>query len=235
MSEEILARSELDRRYSELVRLAYLVLPGDHSRKYRLALARRIVGENLPRAAVRHPDRAHARARSRVLARAMRPGRRLRIGLGRWHMDHPVPLPDLPGHVAALAPEVRVAYVLRRIESRHSYAVHDQLVELGVPDAPAVLAAADLLAAPPTPLAVPAVRRGPIPRSRMPLAITLGLTAVLAGAIVLEPSRRPAVPPPSGPVAVTARPMVRPARAPSSASPTSTPTGHKKKKHHKKH
>src|SRR5581483_3103985 len=92
---------EMDRLYPELVRLAYLVLPATGPRKYRLALARRIAEESLPRGAVqRHTV---ARARTRVLAKAMHPGHRLRIGLGRWLADARSPgsavFPEPPGHL----------------------------------------------------------------------------------------------------------------------------------------
>jgi len=182
-------QSEMDRLYPELVRLAYLVLPGVGSRKLRLALARRIAEESLPRRAVRRPHRAQARARTRALHRAMRPRRRLRIGLSRWVAEAPSPgtaaFPDAPAHLAALAPEVRAAYVLRRVEGRYRYEVQDQLVELGVRDPRDVVQAADLLAAPPGPIPVPPVLRGPRLRSRIPIATALGLTAVLVGAIVM--------------------------------------------------
>jgi hypothetical protein len=186
MSEQ---QPEMDRLYPELVRLAYLVLPGAGSRKFRLALARRIAEESLPRRAVRRPYRAQARARRRALARAMRPRRRLRVGLGRWVAEAPSPgsaaFPDPPAHLAALAPEVRAAYVMRRVEGRYRYEVQDQLVELGVRDAKDVVQAADLLAAPPAPIPVPPVLRGPRLRSRIPVATAMGLTAVLVGAIIV--------------------------------------------------
>lgn len=180
---------ELDRLYPELVRLAYLVLPATGPRKYRLALARRIAEESLPRRTAGRPERVVAHARTRALARAMRPGHRLRIGLGRWLADAPSPgsaaFPDPPAHLSALSPEVRVAYVMRRVEGRYAYAVHDQLVDLGVREAREVVRAAELLAPPPGPYPMPPVLRGPRLRSRVPVGAAVVLTGVLVGAIVV--------------------------------------------------
>ncbi|WP_460365488.1 hypothetical protein, partial [Actinocorallia lasiicapitis] len=60
-----------EKRYRELVRVAYLILPGEGSREVRLAMARRIVDRNLPRRPV--GGRAYTEARSRVLRQAMQP------------------------------------------------------------------------------------------------------------------------------------------------------------------
>src|SRR5258708_6057568 len=120
---------ELDRRYTELVRLAYLVLPGDKPRKYRLALARRIVEESLQYRAARNQESTHSAARTRVLRRALRPRYRLRIGLGRWLDELPPVLPDTD-LLRELNPEVRAAYALRRLGRERYYTVRDPLPEL---------------------------------------------------------------------------------------------------------
>ncbi|OLT17050.1 hypothetical protein BJF79_48555 [Actinomadura sp. CNU-125] len=64
----------------------------------------------------------------------MRPPRRLHIGLGPWLRALPARLPDpaLTVALAKLAPAVRVAYVLLRIEGMPRYAVRVQLIELRV-------------------------------------------------------------------------------------------------------
>ena len=193
---------KMDLRYPEFVRLAYLVLPEGGSRKYRVALACRIAGEAMPRRAVGDVGRATAQTRTRVLARAMRLGRvsrlRLRVGLGRWPAGPIESFPEIPGgeHLRGLAPEVRAAYVLRKVEAQYRHAVHDQLVELGVKDAMAVVDAADLLA-PPTSLAAPAVPmplpnvpRGPRLRSRRPLAVAAATTVLLLGTAVFTGDNR---------------------------------------------
>lgn len=178
---------EIDRRYRELVRLAYLVLPGRRKRIYRLAIARRIVDESLPRRAGRNPGRAYTRARTRVLRRAILPSWRLRFMLGPWLRALPARLPD-PAMTIALArldPAARAAYVLLRVEAMPRHEVRDQLVDAGVRDARAALEAADAVpevAAPDLePLLGPAVRR----RSRMPIAAATVLTVVLAGGLVV--------------------------------------------------
>lgn len=192
------AQYEMDRHYPELVRLAYLMLPGDRPRKYRLALARRIAEESLPRRRVGNTAKAHAKARTRVLARSMRQGpvsrARLRIGLVRWLGELPAVFAEIPGAVRLreLPPEVRAAYVLRKVEAQYFYAVRDQLAELGVPDAGAVVRAADRLApsgtvltGPAVPVPIPPIRRGPRLHSRLPVATAIVLTAVLIGGTVL--------------------------------------------------
>lgn len=194
--------SQMDRRYPEFVRLAYLVLPEGGSRKYRLALACRIAGEAMPRRPVTDLACAAARTRTRVLARAMRLGRmrrlRLRVGLRRWPAGPLDAFPEIPGsdHLRELTPEVRVAYVLRKVEAQYRCAVHDQLVKLGVRDARAVVDAADLLAprtdlaTPAVPVPLPDVPRGPRLRSRRPLAVAVAVTALLVGGIVGTGSNR---------------------------------------------
>jgi hypothetical protein len=177
----------VDRRYSELVRLSYLVLPGDRPRKYRLALARRIVDESLPRRAVRDPGKAHVQVRTRVLARSMRPRRRLRIGLGRWLSALPAALPESEqtAPLVGLAPEVRVAYVLRTVEGLPYYVSHDQLVALGVRDARSALNRAADVAEPARPIGDLQVVPGPRRRSRLPVVVASVLTVVLVVGIVV--------------------------------------------------
>ncbi|TDC78813.1 hypothetical protein [Actinomadura sp. 7K507] len=178
--------------------MAYFVLPGTGKRIYRLAVARRIVDATARGPRDRSPA-GLARRRTRVLRRALRPSRRLHIGLGPWLRALPARLPD-PALTAALAkldPYVRVAYVLRHVEGLPGYAVHDQLVELGVRDPRKVMRAAD--AAPP-----PAVRRPerfetamlrPVRnRSVLPLAAAAVLTAVLVTALVMTERPDPRVP-----------------------------------------
>jgi hypothetical protein len=146
--------------------------------------------------------------RTRVLRRAMRPSRRLRVGLGPWLRGLPVRLPDpaLTMALAELDPAVRVAYVLREVERMPRYAVRDLLVELGVPDAQAVLEAAEASGGIPEVCGRAAdvvvdvsvrraheraVRR----RSRLPIAVATALTVALVGTVfVLEtsPSTSPA-------------------------------------------
>ncbi|QXJ20445.1 hypothetical protein AGRA3207_001161 [Actinomadura graeca] len=167
--------------------MAYFVLPGRGKRVYRLAIARRIVDGTARRD--RTPS-ALARRRTRVLRRAMRPSRRLQIGLGPWLRSLPARLPDpaLTGALSRLEPPVRVAYVLRHIEGMPRYAVRDQLIELRVRDPWPVIDAADALEVPSgrgperfeTALLRP-VRN----RSLLPLATAAALTAGLVGALVM--------------------------------------------------
>jgi hypothetical protein len=189
---------DVDRHYRQLVRLAYLVLPGRRRRIYRLAIARRIVDESLPRRPGRNPGRAYARARTRVLRRAIVPSWRLRFMLGPWLRALPARLPDpaLTVALARLDPAARAAYVLTRVESLPRHTVRDQLVEAGVRDAHAALEAADEVpdVAPPTldPILGPAVRR----RSRLPVAAATALTLVLVAGFMVsrsDPPERPDV------------------------------------------
>ncbi|MDX6432036.1 MAG: hypothetical protein QOE54_4402, partial [Streptosporangiaceae bacterium] len=180
MLEEVSAKSEMDQRYPELVRMAYLVLPGDRPRKYRLALARRIVDESLPQRAARNPGKAYVQVRTRVLARSMRPRWRLRIGLGRWLSALPVALPEdaQTDPLVELPPEVRAAYVLRTVEEMPYYVAHDQLVALGVRDARAALNEAAEVGEPAGPIAGLSVVRGPGRRPLLPVAVASVLTVV---------------------------------------------------------
>ncbi|TDD73236.1 hypothetical protein E1293_31945 [Actinomadura darangshiensis] len=168
--------------------MAYFVLPGRGKRVYRLAIARRIV-DSTARGARDRSAAGHARRRTRVLRRALRPSRRLQIGLGPWLRALPARLPDpaLTTALSKLDPHVRVAYVLRHMEGLPRYAVHDQMIELGVRHPwPAIRAAEAIV--------VPAPRRGerfepallrPVRnRSVLPLATAAVLTAALAGALV---------------------------------------------------
>ncbi|MFI0407483.1 hypothetical protein [Actinomadura sp. 3N508] len=178
--------------------MAYFVLPGTGKRVYRLAIARRIVDGTARGARDRSPA-GLARRRTRVLRRAMRPSRRLRIGLGPWLRALPAQLPDpaLTAMLARLDPHVRVAYVLRHMQGLPPYAVRDQLVELRVRDPwPKIRAAEEV---PP-----PSARRSgrfesalrPVrTRSAAPLAVAAVLTAALVAALVLtggddEPAAR---------------------------------------------
>ncbi|MBC6459498.1 hypothetical protein [Actinomadura sp. HBU206391] len=187
---------DVDRHYRELVRLAYLVLPGRRRRIYRLAIARRIVDESLPRRPGRNPGRAYARARTRVLRRAIVPSWRLQVMLGPWLRALPARLPDpaLTVALARLNPAARAAYVLLRVESLPRHTVRDQLVEAGVRDARAALEAADAApdVAPPSlePIVGPAVRR----RSRLPIAAAAALTLILVSGFVITRSDPPSRP-----------------------------------------
>src|SRR5512139_410516 len=129
-------RRTLDRRYHDLVRLAYLVLPGRGNRVYRLAMARRIVDQSIPRRAGRRRPQLDARVRARVLDRAMYPSRLLRVGIGPWLRALPSRMPDraLTERHAGLRPAVRAAYMLRYVEAMPRYAVRDQLAAAGVAD-----------------------------------------------------------------------------------------------------
>ncbi|MDL4774636.1 hypothetical protein [Actinomadura xylanilytica] len=188
--------------------MAYFVLPGKGKRVYRLAIARRIVdGVVVTRAGAAVPpsrpgapgarggggEGDRARRRTRVLRRAMRPSRRLGIGLGPWLRALPARLPDpaLTGALARLDPPVRVAYVLRHVEGMSRYAVRDQLTDLRVRDPWPVIEAAEAAAVPEPrhadafePMLVRPVRR----RSRLPVAAAAVLTVMLAGALVATES-----------------------------------------------
>ncbi|MFI0372455.1 hypothetical protein ACH35V_31710 [Actinomadura sp. 1N219] len=168
--------------------MAYFVLPGKGKRVYRLAIACRIVDGTARGARDRSPA-GLARRRTRVLRRALRPSRRLRIGLGPWLRALPAQLPDpaLTAMLARLDPHVRVAYVLRHMEGLPRYAVRDQLIELRVRDPWPVIRAAD--AVPP-----PSARRSgrfesalrPVrTRSAAPLVTAALLTAALVAALVM--------------------------------------------------
>ncbi|MFD0902628.1 hypothetical protein, partial [Actinomadura sediminis] len=179
--------------------MAYFVLPGRGKRVYRLAIARRIVDGTARGARDRSPA-GLARRRTRVLRRAMRPSRRLQIGLGPWLRALPARLPDpaLTVALAKLDPAVRVAYVLLHIEGMPRFAVRDQLIELRVRRPWQVIEAADAVEVPPSrrparfePVPVRPVRK----RSMLPLVTAAALTAVLVGALVM--TERP--PEPSGP------------------------------------
>ncbi|MEW2360217.1 hypothetical protein [Spirillospora sp. NPDC029432] len=171
----------------ELVRMAYFVLPGKGKRVYRLAVARRIVDTT----AVREP----ARRRTRVLRRAMRPSRRLHIGLGPWLRVMPARLPDpvLTAALSRLEAPVRVAYVLLYVCGVHRYAVRDQLVRLRVRDPWAAIEAAEgareagTVPAPPetAPFGPDALR--PVhARPVLPVTVASALTVVLVGALVVS-------------------------------------------------
>ncbi len=187
MAEEVITNSATKSPYSELVRMAYFVLPGRGKRVYRLAVARRIVDGTARRD--RSPA-ALARRRTRVLRRAMYPSRRLQIGLGPWLRSLPARLPDpaLTGALSRLEPPVRVAYVLRHIECMPRYAVRDQLIKLRVPDPWPVIDAADALEVPSgaSPERFETALLRPVRnRSLLPLATAAALTAGLVGALVM--------------------------------------------------
>ncbi|TDC71890.1 hypothetical protein E1200_00555 [Actinomadura sp. GC306] len=169
--------------------MAYFVLPGTGKRVYRLAVARRIVDASARGARDRSPA-GLARRRTRVLRRAMRPSRRLHIGLGPWLRALPTRLPD-PALTAALArlhPHVRVAYVLRHVEGLPRYAVHDQLVELRIRDPWQAIRAADAVRPPGARHAErfePALLRPVRNRSVLPLVMAAVLTAALVAVLVV--------------------------------------------------
>ncbi|GAA3923139.1 hypothetical protein GCM10023085_00370 [Actinomadura viridis] len=177
--------------YRDLVRLAYFVLPGTGSRVYRLAMARRIVEVTGARG-------GHARRRTRVLRRAMRPSRRWRIGLGPWLRAAPPRLPDPAATtaLAALEPPVRVACVLLSVARTPRYAVRDQLVALGVRDPWPVIEAAGAAADrvfpgdPQRPGTDPfgPVRRPVRHRPPVPAGVAFVLTAGLLGVMVVSES-----------------------------------------------
>ena len=168
--------------------MAYFILPGRGKRVYRLAIARRIV-DGTARGARDRSAAGRARRRTRVLRRALRPSRRLQIGLGPWLRALPARLPDpaLTTAVSRLAPHVRVAYVLRRIEGLPRYEIRDQLIELGVRDPWAAIRAAEAVRVPAPrgddrfePETLRPVRN----RSVLPLATAAVLTAGLVGALL---------------------------------------------------
>ncbi|MEU8123096.1 hypothetical protein AB0C21_30670 [Spirillospora sp. NPDC049024] len=168
--------------------MAYFVLPGRGKRVYRLAIARRIV-DSTARGARDRSAAGHARRRTRVLRRALRPSRRLQIGLGPWLRALPARLPD-PALTAALSrldPHVRVAYVLRNVEGMPRYAVRDQLIELRVRDPLPVIRAAEAVEVPVPRRAdrfEPALLRPVRTRSVLPFAAAVVLTAALVGALL---------------------------------------------------
>ncbi|WP_018657946.1 hypothetical protein [Actinomadura flavalba] len=170
-------------RYGDLVWLAYLVLPAEGRRTYRIALARRIAD-----AAVTGRRRSPHVRRTRVLRRALRPPRRLRAGLGPWLRALPLPLPEpeVSALLAALAPHVRVAYVLERLAGLPPFEVRDQLTALGVRDPQAVMEEAARVPDPPSwPAPFPPGRARPVrTRSMIPLAAGVALLATLAGALL---------------------------------------------------
>ncbi|NDU77894.1 hypothetical protein GWI34_35580 [Actinomadura sp. DSM 109109] len=169
--------------------MAYFVLPGRGKRVYRLAIARRIV-DSTARGARDRSAAGHARRRTRVLRRALRPSRRLQIGLGPWLRALPARLPD-PALTAALSeldPHVRVAYVLRHVEGMPRYAVRDQLIELRVRDPWPVIRAAEAVELPAAHRAdrfETALLRPVRTRSVIPLAAAALLTAALVGALLV--------------------------------------------------
>ncbi|RMI32048.1 hypothetical protein, partial [Actinomadura harenae] len=195
MPDDVTTKARAEALYGDLVRMAYLVLPGTEKRVYRLALARRIVDGALsgPLGLVAplgtaEAGSAEARLRARVLRRAARPSRLLRAGLNPWLKALPGRLPDpaLTGALARLDMPERVACVLRTVEGRSRYQVRDALVGLGVKDPWAVIEAAEKIRLPvdaaPFELSSPQpVRR----RSRTPIAAASVLTAGLLGALVV--------------------------------------------------
>ncbi|ROO88938.1 hypothetical protein EDD29_6623 [Actinocorallia herbida] len=171
-----------DRRYRELVRLSYLVLPGGRANEVRLALARRIVERALPRRPI--GGSAYAEARRAVLRQSMRPPRRLRWRLVPWLRGLPAQMPDNPA-LAALRPEERVAYVLCRVVGMRRYAARDVLVDLAVPNAHDLL---ERVAEMPE---LNVVTPGPVGarnsrRSKAPLAVALLVTCAAGGALAVE-------------------------------------------------
>ncbi|WP_433462522.1 hypothetical protein [Spirillospora sp. CA-128828] len=175
--------------YGDLVRIAYFVLPGRGKRVYRLAIARRIV-DTSARGARDRSAVGHARRRTRVLRRALRPSRRLQIGLGPWLRALPARLPDpaLTAALSKLEPHVRLAYVLRTVEGLPRYAVRDQLIELRVRDPWSAIRAAEAVEVPPLRREdrfEPALLRPVRNRSVLPLATAALLTVALAAALVL--------------------------------------------------
>jgi hypothetical protein len=181
----IKAYSGAGRKYMNLVRLAYFVLPATGRRQYRLAIAQRIVDLSLPPRAWndrRIRDTAYAPIRIRVLRRAMDPPRRLRVGLGRRLRNLPPAVPGTPEALAALDPAVRAAYVLRRVESLPRHAVRDQLVDMGVVDAMAVVDVADAVPELPLPRVVP----GPPLRRRSLLPVVAAGVVTVAAVATAE-------------------------------------------------
>ncbi len=196
--------------YGDLVRMAYFVLPGRGKRVYRLAIARRIV-DGAARGARDRSAAGRARWRTRVLRRALRPSRRLQIGLGPWLRALPGRLPDpaLTAALSRLAPHVRAAYVLRHIEGLPRYQIRDQLIELGVRDPWSAIRAAEAVRVPVPrgadrfePQALRPVRT----RSVLPLATAAVLTAGLVGALVATERGDAREAPPPAPRPVSAAP-----------------------------
>ncbi|MFA1545355.1 hypothetical protein [Actinomadura chokoriensis] len=180
--------------------MAYFVLPGGGKRVYRLAIARRIV-DGTARGARDRSAAGYARRRTRVLRRALRPSRRLQIGLGPWLRALPARLPDpaLTAALSGLGPHVRAAYVLRHIEGLPRYEIRDQLIELGVRDPWPAIRAAEVVrvAAPRGAGRFDTETLRPVRnRSVLPLATAAILTAGLVAALVVtergEPSAEPA-------------------------------------------
>ncbi|GAB2866646.1 hypothetical protein GCM10022221_79030 [Actinocorallia aurea] len=172
----------VDRRYRELVRLSYLVLPGERTGDVRLALARRIVDRALPHRPI--GGGAYADARRAVLRQSMRPPRRLRWRLMPWLRGLPAHVPDNPA-LAALRPEERVAYVLCRVVGMRRYTVRDVLVDLAVPDVQGLLERVaempELNVVTPGPVGARRPRR-----SRVPVAVALLVTFAAGGALAAE-------------------------------------------------
>ncbi|WP_026414959.1 hypothetical protein [Actinomadura oligospora] len=195
MPEDVTTKARAEALYSDLVRLAYLVLPGTEKRVYRLALARRIVdgvlsgrmGLGVPPGAA-DGEVAQAQLRARVLRRAARPSGLLRFGLNPWLKALPGRLPDpaLTAALARLEMPVRVACVLRAVDGMPRYQVRDALVGLGVKDPWAAMEAAEevRLPVPATPFE-PASPRPVRRRSKAPIVGASVLTAGLLGALVV--------------------------------------------------
>lgn len=195
MPEDVMTKARAESLYRDLVRLAYLVLPGTEKRVHRLALARRIVDGVLAGrvglGVLIGPGDAEAvreSLRERVLRRAARPSPLLRVGLNPWLKALPGRLPDpaLTGALARLDTPVRVACVLRAIEGRARYQVRDALVGLGVKDPWTVIEEAEKVrlpspAAPFEPATLRPVRRRP----RTPIAAASVLTAGLLGLLAV--------------------------------------------------
>ncbi|MQY09569.1 hypothetical protein [Actinomadura macrotermitis] len=185
MPEQVTTEPVAEARYCDLVWLAYLVLPGNGKRVYRLAIARRIADGVTARR-----SGGPGRRRTRVLRKAMQPSRRLQIGLGPWLRALPARLPDqeLTAALAQLDPQVRAAYVLLRIIGESRYQVRDQLAEAGVRRPWPVIEAAEALPVidtgrlePFEPGRMRPVRR----RSPIPVAAAGVLTAGLVGALIV--------------------------------------------------
>ncbi len=193
MTDDVLTKARpetppTDSAYADLVRMAYFVLPGRGKRVHRLAIARRIV-DGTARGTRDRSAAGRARRRTRVLRRALRPSRRLQIGLGPWLRALPAQLPDpaLTTVLSRLAPHVRAAYVLGRIEGLPRYEIRDQLIELGVRAPWSAIRAAEAVQVPAPrgadrfgPEALRPVRN----RSVLPLAAVVVLTGGLVAAVV---------------------------------------------------
>ncbi|WP_344834564.1 hypothetical protein [Actinocorallia longicatena] len=172
-----------EKRYRELVRLSYLILPGDGSREVRLALARRIVDRNLPRRPV--SGRTYFEARQRVLRQSLHPSRRLRIRLVPWQRGLPAAVPGNPA-LAALEPGERVTYVLRRVAKLRRYIVRDLLVDLGVGDPQTLLTRVEEMPDLDVLAPVNVGKRRRFRRSRVPLLVATALTCALVAAVEVE-------------------------------------------------